>query len=176
VSRAYLRKDPGFFERKAIDQGYPSGAYTALDGVLCLAESQPQRGRFRDARLLKALLGPYGRWVSFLLEHGDLVSQADGRLYVEGWDEWQEGDWKVGERVARIRGRKRSPVTKPTVTKDTVATVVPPSDGGRPAKSLTNPLGSGGGDKSESGAKTPAPGARSTGLRPIGSVLEGIRR
>lgn len=147
MGRAYLRLDPAFFDRKAIDQKYPAGAVTALIGVLCHAEHQPQRGRFRDVRVLKALLGPHARWIAFLLEHRDLVAKR-GQLYVDGWDEWQEGDWKVGERVKRIRNRQRDesagevvtvPVT-PGVTvgvtvenesRDSVGTVYNLSDGGR---------------------------------------------
>lgn len=120
MTRAYLRLDPAFFERKAIQQEYPAGSFTALAGSLCLAESQPQRGRFRDERLLRALLGQYGRYVPFLVQRGDLVVEKDGRVYIDGWDEWQEGDWKVGERVKRIRGRERT--TKP-VTPETTRTV-----------------------------------------------------
>jgi hypothetical protein len=106
MTRAYLRVDPGFFERKAIEQGYPDGAVVALVGVYCLAESQPERGRFRNERFLKALLDKRGRWVPYLKAHGDIVVMEDGRVYPPGWDEWQEGDWKVGERVKRIRDRR----------------------------------------------------------------------
>ena len=71
----------------------------------CIAEMQPHRGRFRNQAYLKALLGKRGRWLKYLIDHGDIVTLADGRLYVDGWDEWQEGDWKVGERLARLRHR-----------------------------------------------------------------------
>jgi hypothetical protein len=106
MTRAYLRLDPGFFEKKVFEQEYPPAAAMALVGVFCLAEHQPERGRFRNERVLKALLGQYARWVPYLKEHGDIVVLADGRVYPPGWDEWQEGDWKVGERVKRIRGRR----------------------------------------------------------------------
>jgi hypothetical protein len=112
MTRAYLRLDPGFDEHKA---HYPDGPYAALIGCLCLAESQPDRGRFRSQRYLKALLDKRGRHVEYLIAHGDLVLLPDGRLYIEGWDEWQEGDWKVTERVRRIRGRKHGDVS-PDVT------------------------------------------------------------
>ena len=150
MTRAYLRLDPGFFERKVIRQCYPPAVAITLIGVLCLAESQPERGRFRDERLLRAMLGDLGRNVPYLLAHGDLIRLNDGRIYPEGWDEWQEGDWKVGERVRRIRGRAKP--TGPTVTADTAETVTPPtkqtvytpSDGGRPAESLTPRVGKAG--------------------------------
>lgn len=147
MSRAYLRLDPGFFDRKVIDQKYPPGAVVALIGALCHAESQPVRGRFRDARVLKALLGPHARWITYLVEHRDLIVKR-GQLYVDGWDEWQEGDWKVGERVQRIRNRQREesaggavtvpvtpavtvPVTVGNESGDSVGTVYNLSDGGR---------------------------------------------
>lgn len=104
MTRAYLRLDPRFDERKA---DYPDGAYRALIATLCLAETQPDRGRFRSIGFLKALLERRGRWAKYLLEHGDVVVLDDGRVYVDGWDEWQEGDVTVRERVQRIRNRRR---------------------------------------------------------------------
>lgn len=106
MTRAYLRLDPGFFERKRIQQGYSAGQFSALTGALCQAETQPERGRFRDERVLRALLGADGREVPFLLSQGDLVRAPDGRIYIEGWDEWQEGDVTVRDRVRKIRTRR----------------------------------------------------------------------
>jgi len=137
MARAYLRLDPAFFDRKVIDQRYPPGAIAALVGAICHAEHQPQRGRFRDERVLRSLLGPVSRWVPFLIEKRDLVKVRgrSGELYVDGWDEWQEGDWKVGERVARIRNRERADSTvtgesvgvTPPVTADVTVDVTVPS-------------------------------------------------
>ena len=107
MTRAYIRLDPQFDERK---EAYPDGPYRALVACLCLAESQPVRGRFRSVEYLRRLLGKSGRHVQYLLEHGDVAVLVDGRAYVEGWDEWQEGDWKVGERVRRIRARRHAAV------------------------------------------------------------------
>lgn len=104
MTRAYIRLDPAFDEHK---ESYPDGPYAALVATLCLAEHQPERGRFRSTDYLRRLLGRRGRHLAYLLEHGDLLELPDGRVYVDGWDEWQEGDWKVGERVARIRHRAR---------------------------------------------------------------------
>lgn len=122
MSRAYLRVDPAMFERKVIQQEYPPLAYAAYSAVLCLADSQPVRGRFRDERLLRALLGPLGRQVPYLLSRRDVIPSSEhaecvncptghgspSQLYVDGWDEWQEGDWQVKERMARVRGRNRN--------------------------------------------------------------------
>lgn len=165
--RAYQRIDPRTYERKVLDQGYPLPAFAAYIGALNAGEAQPDRGRFRTEAVLRALLGPAGRWVGFLVERGDLVRLPDGRLYLEGWDEWQEGDWKVAERVTRIRNRKRTPssvadVTVETVTHDTVAPVYTPSDGDRltaavSAKRDSPSVGtSGGGSGGVSGGTAPA--------------------
>lgn len=116
MARAYLRLDPGFYEKK-LAQGYPLAAIGAFAGVLCLAELQPDRGRFRDLAVLRALLGAAAaRQVPFLMERGDLCYEGT-RIYVVGWDEWQEGDVTVKERMQRIRNRnaKRNPDRNPTV-------------------------------------------------------------
>ena len=112
MTRAYIRLDPSFDERK---ESYPDGPYAALVATLCLSEHQPERGRFRSLDYLSRLLGKRGKHVRFLLSHGDILELPDGRVYVDGWDEWQEGDWKVAERVARIRSRPKHtlPVTPP---------------------------------------------------------------
>lgn len=120
MTRAYIRVDPGLYERKVFEDQYPLPALAALVGCFCMAELQPVRGRFRDQSVLRALLGSGARWVTFLIEHGDLIVQDNGALYVDGWDEWQEGDVTVKERMIRIRNRRR----------DTPATVSPPSEAG----------------------------------------------
>lgn len=103
MPRAYLRLDPSFDERK---ESYPDGPYAALVATFCLAELQPHRGRFRSLDYLSRLLGKRGRHLRYLVAQGDVVELPGGQVYVDGWDEWQEGDWKVSERVQRIRGRK----------------------------------------------------------------------
>ena len=65
MSRAYLRLDPGFDEHK---ESYPDGPYAALICVLCLAESQPFRGRFRSVKYLRALMGKRGRHLAYLIK------------------------------------------------------------------------------------------------------------
>ena len=115
-TRAYLRVDPGLRRTK---REYPDGAFRAFVETLCGADGQERRGRFESRAMLAAVLGPRRRWIPFLLEQGDLVERPDGELYVDGWDEWQEGDLTVTERMARYRARKSRNVTpdpKPPVT------------------------------------------------------------
>ena len=117
--RAYLRLDPNLPDEKA---EYPDGAYRAFVDTLCFAEHQPQRGRFRNAKLLAVLLEKRSRWIPYLIEHGDLITTESGALYVDGWDEWQEGDVTVSERMKRLRSRRKgvTPSDTPTVTPPTV--------------------------------------------------------
>jgi len=117
MPRSYLRVLPELYERRLFgsERHRPNSIPQTLAfvGVLCFAEQQSPRGRFKSRAVLEALLaGPKGagrplmREVGFLIEQGDLVSQPDGSLYVEGWDELQEGNWQVAERMARYRARK----------------------------------------------------------------------
>lgn len=130
MKRAYLRLDPDFFMRKVVEDGYPPAMAMALVAAFCLAESQPERGRFASERLLRLLLEEpkdgtrtgLGRWVAKLIDKGDLVKTDDGTVYVDGWDEWQEGDVTVRERMSRVRGRRKQG-TPSTVTNDTPRTV-----------------------------------------------------
>ena|SRR5438105_3849687 len=143
--RAYLRLDPMIRRKKGAR--YPDGAYAAYIDMLCLAEEQPRRGRFESLRILQFMLAKRGRWARFFVDHGDVVAAEHhqckdcppdkplpGELYVEGWDAWQEGDWKVAERVSRIRTKHQQgllglqPVTAhvtPGVTVGGVSPVTP---------------------------------------------------
>ena len=123
MTRSYVRVLPDLYRRKALglcecDAGdchhvpYPPEALGAFLGVLCLAETQIPRGRFANRKALEGHLegngvgAAYADQVGFLLSQGDLVVQPDGSLYVEGWDELQEGNWQVAERMRRYRNRK----------------------------------------------------------------------
>jgi hypothetical protein len=118
-----MRADPEMFARKVVHKKYTPAQFATFVAVLCLAEEQPQRGRFRSERLLRLLLDDpidsvhlgWGKHVAFLIEQGDLVRLSDGSLYMDGWDEWQEGDLTVRDRVARLRARRKGD-TVPTVT------------------------------------------------------------
>lgn len=107
LPRAYLRVDPN------IDQ-HPDPL--SMLRALCAAARQPNRGRFRDARVLERAVGR--RQYRGMVERGDVVPADPGPgVYLEGWDEWQEGDVTVGERMRRMRERrKRKTVTTVTPT------------------------------------------------------------
>ena len=121
LPRAYLRIDPN------IDQ-HPDPL--AMVKAMCAAARQPNRGRFRDPRILERAVGR--RQYREMVQRGDVSPDQSGPgVYLEGWDEWQEGDLTVGERMRRMRLRRKgktvSHVTPPPsprrndVTTDAVA-------------------------------------------------------
>lgn len=97
LPKAYLRIDPN------LDSTHPApGDMVAL---LCAANRQPHRGYFKSEDVARTALGRalYTRSVA----RGDL--RKNGRGYqVDGWEEWQEGDLNVGERMRRLRERHRN--------------------------------------------------------------------
>jgi hypothetical protein len=125
--RSYIRLDPLFPDHKA---AYPDGAGFALVLTWCFAAQQHRPGHFRNRRLLAVFLEKRAKWVPFLIDHGDIIERPDGTLYVEGWDEWQEGDWQVIERMRRVRSRKGSNGADRNTTSNivTVPSVYTPSD------------------------------------------------
>jgi hypothetical protein len=73
---------------------------------LCSGHRQPDRGRYRDRATVEGL---HSRpFVKAAFDRGDLVTLSDGRVYIDGWDEWQEGDLTVAERMRRMRQRRRN--------------------------------------------------------------------
>ena len=104
--RAYLRLDPQLADKKA---DYPDGAFRAFVEVLCWSEQQHPRGVFRSRKLLAVLLEKRARWITYLIDHGDLIAMPTGQLVVEGWTEWQEGDLKVHDRMRAVRERRGEP-------------------------------------------------------------------
>lgn len=104
MPRAYLRIDPN------IDQ-HPDPLGMVL--LMCAAARQPERGRFRDRAVIVRAIGPAR--TKAMLTRQDIAALADGRLYVVGWDEWQEGDYTVGERMRRMRSRRNRGVPPVTV-------------------------------------------------------------
>lgn len=149
--RAYLRLDPHLADKKA---DYPDGAHRAFVDTLCFAEQQPQRGYFRNEKLLRVLLEKRARWIAFLIEKGDLVVESDGRLYVDGWREWQEGDHTVPERMARLRARKGQNDTGGDTAPVTVGSVSGPSSGSGSGKRLAVSQSGGGAPLPNGGAPT----------------------
>lgn len=103
LPKAYLRLDPN------IDQTHPD--VEGFIRLLCAANRQPQRGFFKSRALVEGIVGK-ARTKRFL-ERGDLTEHVGGRLYVEGWEEWQEGDITVGERQRRIKAKRDSGVIPP---------------------------------------------------------------
>lgn len=96
LPKAYLRIDPN------LDSTHPApGDMVAL---LCAANRQPNRGHFKSEEIARMALGRplFGRSVA----RGDLRKNGSG-YHVDGWDEWQEGDINVGERMRRLRDRRR---------------------------------------------------------------------
>jgi hypothetical protein len=101
--------------------------------LMCAAARQPDRGRFRERRVLERIVGR--KRLAEMLERKDVV-ELGGSYYVEGWDEWQEGDMTVSERMRRMRARKASlkrngvtPSASPPRTDVTTDAVVENSNG-----------------------------------------------
>lgn len=97
LPKAYLRIDPN------LDSTHPApGDMIAL---LCAANRQPSRGYFKSEEIARVALGRplFNRSVA----RGDLRKNSVG-YHVEGWEEWQEGDVNVGERMRRLRERQRN--------------------------------------------------------------------
>lgn len=101
--RAYHRIDPLMDERKS---HYTPAQLGAFLKVQLVSGRQTNRGRFRSRKHLEGMLpAPYARLLPWLFEQGDLIEMPDGSVYIDGWDEWQEGDITVGERMKHIRDR-----------------------------------------------------------------------
>lgn len=113
--RAYHRVDPLMDERKG---HYTPAQLGAFLKVQLLAGRQTARGRFRSVAALRALLpSAYVKHVAFLLAEGDLDELTDGTVYVDGWDEWQEGDLTVADRMKALRNRRRNSTVTDAVTR-----------------------------------------------------------
>ena len=149
--RSYIRVLPDLYARKRLGRKphgkpYTADQFTAFVGVLCAAEAVTPRGRFQSKQMLVGMLAgdllntaTIEDSVQFLIKQGDLVKNPDGTLYVEGWDELQEGrDPSVNVRMARYRDRQRKPRRgNGRVTRNRTVTV-PLSAVGRKAEGNTN--------------------------------------
>jgi hypothetical protein len=115
LPKLYLRIDPNVDRAKADTQW-------AFIRLLCEANRQPRRGRFKNRALFDGLLGKAA--ARKLIAAGDAVETRSGEVIVPGWDEWQEGDVTVAERQRRIRERRRT--ASPDRDEDRDAAVTPP--------------------------------------------------
>jgi hypothetical protein len=116
--RAYIRHDPRMAEEK-LAAGWSLAQVGALVMLQEQAEQQPERGRFKSMALLAASMdcmveehGPKARasqHVPFLMERGEIVKLDAGGYYVDGWDEFQEGDHSPQARMELVRGRRGRP-------------------------------------------------------------------
>lgn len=123
--RAYHRVDPLMDERKG---HYTPAQFGAFLKVQLVAGRQTKRGSFRSVAALKAMLpGPYAKHVDHLIAEGDLDLMADGTVYLDGWNEWQEGDLTVRDRMARLRNRQRNNDRNQAVPEPSQRTGPPPS-------------------------------------------------
>lgn len=117
LPRAYLRIDPHLASNHEC-----AGEYMKL---LEAGHDAPRRGRFKNIAVLRAGVGR--RIADRCVARKDVVGHGaesdcfdeEGRrrglcppeyphLYIAGWDEWQEGDYTVSERMKRVRARKRN--------------------------------------------------------------------
>ncbi len=120
LPKAYLRIDPHLASTHE-----NAGEFVRL---MEAAFQQPRRGRFKNVGVLRAAVGRgvaeralarrdvvgHGADADCLDEKGAPRPFCSGdlpHLYLQGWDEWQEGDVTVAERMTRIRNRKRRNAT-----------------------------------------------------------------
>jgi hypothetical protein len=105
MTRAYIKLDPGFPDRKDY---YPDGPWRALVTLFCYAAHQPTPGTFKNDKLVKVLLGRHARFLAFLEAEKDVTRSRDGSLIVVGWKDWQEGSFPtVAARMEAIEKRRR---------------------------------------------------------------------
>jgi Restriction endonuclease len=77
----------------------------AMVQAMCAANRQPERGRFREPVVLERTVGR--KAYRAMVDREDVVPANPGPgVYLDGWDEWQEGDMTVAERMRRHRARK----------------------------------------------------------------------
>ena len=115
LPKAYLRVDPN------LDAHPDPGAIVML---MLWANRQPRRGRFKSLAVVEKLIGK--KRVRAAIDRGDLIEEAVGVLYLQGWDEWQEKDLDVASRMRILREKRRNNVTPPSVTNPS-----PPSEASR---------------------------------------------
>lgn len=117
LMRSYIRMDPQMVEKK-LAQGYSLAQIGAYAMLMNQAEQQPERGWFKSMGVLREAMdcmaeefgakAKVSQHLPFLFEQRDVV-KIEGRYYVEGWNEWQEGDHTPQARMELVRGRKGRP-------------------------------------------------------------------
>lgn len=134
LPRAYLRIDPNMDSHPDQD---------AMLTLILFGNRCSERGRFRSLSTLEKILGK--KRLKACLDRKDLIPISGGRFYVSGWDEWQEGDLTVGERMGRIR-KRRSMDSQDLPENDRNEAVTPPlperiTGRNSPSEALTLTLG-----------------------------------
>lgn len=107
LPKAYLRLDPN------IDHKHPDN----LDGfvrLLCAANRQVPRGRFRARAVIDSLFGKTA--TDRFYRRGDIRNATDGAVDVVGWEQWQEGDLSVAERMRKYRESRVTDTVTEAVT------------------------------------------------------------
>lgn len=94
LPKAYLRLDP-------LIDSHPD--WEAMVLLMLWANRQPRRGYFKSLDVVKKLLGR--KRLEACIARRDLARQGDGTFHLVGWEEWQEGDFTVGERMRRYRNK-----------------------------------------------------------------------
>lgn len=102
LPKAYLRLDP-------LIDSHPD--WPAMVALILWANRQLRRGYFRSLENIKKAIGK--KRLQACIDRQDLVQLPDGSYHLVGWEEWQEGDHTVGERVRRCRDRRSIAVTSP---------------------------------------------------------------
>jgi hypothetical protein len=91
---------------------YPDGAIAALTFAFCKAAEQPEPGTFETRAVLRAILDATGnrrgKWVAYLMEHGDLAEAKDGSVTLPNWRTFQE-EGRSTERVQKHRETPEEP-------------------------------------------------------------------
>jgi hypothetical protein len=133
----------------------------AMVKAMCSAARQPDRGRFRHPEVLERIVGR--RQYRAMVERGDVVKADPGPgVYLDGWDEWQEGDHTVAERMHRMRERRKRNKTVSRVTPPpSPARNVVTTDAGTTTEEVLHGDGDGVGD-----SPPPPVGRRKNGTNP----------
>lgn len=121
LPKAYLRISPD------LDQHEDPEAMVLL---ICAANRQTPRGRFKSRAIVERVIGR--KRFAECVRRSDLVRIADGAWYLDGWDEWQEGDHTVGERMRRLRAKRAASHSRNGVTDEPSPSDDPP-EGSQPS-------------------------------------------